>query len=58
MVPIPAFYRMKDGAQYDLVGAALQNDLNISLQKTGFGEEFGLCSKRLWCFCTIRFPPE
>lgn len=24
-------YRMEDGPQYDLVGAALQDDLNVSL---------------------------
>lgn len=48
-------YRVKDGTQYDLVGAALQDDLNVSLQKTGFGEEFGLCCECLWCLCTIRF---
>lgn len=41
-------YRMKDGSQYDLIGAALQDDLNVSLQKTGLGEELGLCCEWLW----------
>lgn len=54
----PCLYRVKDGSQYDLVWAALQNDLNVSLQETGFGEEFGLCCERLWCLCTVRFPLE
>lgn len=40
-------YRMEDGAQYDLVGAALQDDLHVSLQKSGLCEELGLCCKRL-----------
>lgn len=39
---------MKDGAQDVLVGAALQDDLNVSLQKSGFSEEFGLCCKWFW----------
>ncbi len=52
------FYRVKNGSQYDLVGAALQDDLNISLQKTGFGKELGLCCERLRRLCTICFPFE
>lgn len=39
---------MKDGAQDVLVGAALQDNLNVSLQKSGFSEEFGLCCKWFW----------
>lgn len=55
---LPWLYRVKDGSQYDLVGATLQDDLNISLQETGFGEEFGLCCEWLWRLCTIRLPSE
>lgn len=51
-------YRVKDGSQYDLVRAAFQDDLNVSLQKTGFCEEFGLCCERLWRLCAICFPFE
>lgn len=54
----PESYRVHNGAQYDLVGAALQDDLNVSLQKSGFGEEFGFCCKWLCKLRTIRFPLE
>lgn len=49
---------MEDGSQDDLVGAALQDDLNISLQKTGLCEEFGLGCERLRCLYAICFPLE
>ena len=53
-----SFYRVEDGAQNDLVGAAFQDDLNVSLQETRFGEELGLCCERLGRFCAVCFPPE
>lgn len=57
-VSASASYGVKDGAQDDLVGAALQDDLHVPLQKTRLGEEFGLCCERLWWLCTICFPLE
>ena len=40
-------YRMHDGAQDDLIGAGLQDDLDVPLKEAGLGEELGLRSKRL-----------
>lgn len=51
-------YRMEDGAQDDLVGAALQDDLNVSLEQTGLGEELGLCRKGLGRLGAVGLPPE
>lgn len=51
-------YRVEDGSQYDLVGAALQDDLNISLEETRLGEEFGLCCEGLRRLCAVGLPPE
>lgn len=49
-------YRVEDGAQDDLVGAGLQNDLHVSLQQARLGEELGLSCKGLWRLCPISFP--
>lgn len=49
---------MKDGAQDDLVGAALQDDLNIPLQQTGLCEEFGLGRELLRVLRAVGFPLE
>lgn len=51
-------YRVHDGSQYDLVGTALQDDLNVSLQKTRLREELGLRRKGLRRLCSICFPFE
>lgn len=57
-LPDSVCYRVEDGAQDDLVRAALQNDLHVPLQEPRFGEEFGFCCKRLGCFRPICFPLE
>lgn len=51
-------YWVEDGSQYDLVGAALQDDLHVSLEQAGLGEELGLCRKGLWRLCAIGLPSE
>lgn len=51
-------YRVEDGSQYDLVGAALQDDLNIPLEQTGLGEELGLGCEGLRRLRAVSFPPE
>lgn len=49
---------MQDGSQDDLVGAALQDDLDVPLQQPRLGEELGLGGKRLRALRAIGFPLE
>lgn len=49
---------MQDGSQDDLVGAALQDDLDVPLQQPRLGEELGLGGKRLWALRAVGFPLE
>ena len=41
-------HRMLNGAEEELVGNSLQDDLYISLQKTALAEVLGLLCKRFW----------
>lgn len=50
--------RVQDGSQDDLVGAALQDYLDVPLQQSRLGEELGLGSKRLWGLRAVGFPLE
>lgn len=51
-------HRVQDGPQDDLVGAALQDDLDVPLQQPRLCEELGLGSKRLRGLCAVGFPLE
>lgn len=50
--------RVQDGSQDDLVGAALQDDLDVPLQQPRLGEELGLGGKRLRALRAVGFPLE
>ena len=49
---------MHDGAQDDLVGAALHDDLHVALQQARLCEELGLGRVRLWGLQAVRLPLE
>lgn len=49
-------YRVQDGAQDDLVGAGLQNNLHISLEQSGLCEKLCFCGEGLGGLVTVRFP--
>ena len=51
-------YVVKYAAQDDLVGTALQDDLDIPLQQTRLCEELGLSCKRLWSLCAVCLTPD
>lgn len=50
--------RVQDGSQDDLVGAALQDDLDVPLQQPRLGEELGLGGKWFRALRAVGFPLE
>ena len=51
--------RMQHGSQEVLVGDSFQDDLDVSLQDAGLGEELGLVSERLrYLYLSLPFPLE
>lgn len=50
--------RVQDGSQDDLVGAALQDNLDVPLQQPRLGEELGLGGKRLRGLRAVGFTLE
>jgi len=51
-------HRVQDGAQDDLVGAALHDDLHVPLQQAGLCEELGLRGEGLGGLHAVRLALE